>query len=398
MDQYNPGGILVKNNIKKLYLYSFFHSLIFAYVIERLFWASKGITIIQVVWIELIYAAIIVVLELPMGMYADRFSRKNLIVLDAFFSILEILIISFAQNFWHFAIAVAFSAVGFTLQSGAHNALVYDTLAQQGETASFEKVLGRIEGFDNLAAMVSGLIGGIIAAEFDYVSTYRVSLISLVIAFFIALSLREVRFAPTENKKWVLDDWMEVLNFVVHHKRVRKVMFAAVVVSAAVNFLFEFWQLYAEKVSVAVIYFGVIQMVSFMVISLGGFCISYVKDTLGFRNAIIFSLFAMAIGFAALSFDYRMIGLGMMAVIYFASAIVEPVSLGYMHQHAIDKYRATIESAFSVIEHLAVAVIGIPFGLIATEISIFAGFAFLSGVLALLTLWSIVFFPKTKEQ
>ncbi len=398
MNQHKPGGILVKSNITKLYLYSFFHSLIFAYVIERLFWASKGVTIIQVVWIELIYAAIIVVLELPMGMYADRFSRKNLIVLDAVFSILEILIISYAQNFWHFAVAVAMSAIGFTLQSGAHNALVYDSLALEGKSESFDEVLGRVEGFGNLAAMASGLVGGFIAAQFDYVSTYQVSLISLVIAFFIALSLKEVRVGSAEDKKWLLDDWMAVLNFVVHHKRVRKVMFAAVVVSAAVNFLFEFWQLYAEKVSVELVYFGVIQMVSFMVISLGGFCISFVKDVLGFRNTVVFSLFAMAMGFAALSFDYRIVGLGMMAVIYFASAIVEPVSLGYMHQHAIDKYRATIESAFSVIEHLAVAVIGIPFGLIATEVSIFAGFAFLSAVLALLTLWSLVFFPKTKEQ
>lgn len=388
----------MKNNIRKLYLYSFFHSLIFAYVIERLFWASKGITIIEVVWIELIYAAIVVVLELPMGMYADRFSRKNLIVLDAFFAILEILIISLAQNFWHFALAVALAAVGYTLQSGAHNALVYDTLAQQDKTHTFDEVLGRIEGFGNLAAMVSGLIGGYIASQYSYVSTYQVSLISLVIAFVIALSLKEVRIAPAENKKWLLDDWIAVLNFVVHHKRVRKVMFAAVVVSAAVNFLFEFWQLYAEKVSVELIYFGVIQMVSFLVISLGGFCVSYVKSALGFRSTIILSLFAMALGFAALSFDYRMIGLGMMAVIYFASALVEPVSLGYMHQRAIDKYRATIESAFSVIEHLAVAVIGIPFGLIATGISIFAGFAFLSVILALLALWSLVFLPKTKEQ
>lgn len=386
------------NNIKKLYLYSFFHSLIFAYVIERLFWASKGITIIQVVWIELIYAAIIVVLELPMGMYADRFSRKNLIVLDAIFSILEILIISLAQSFWHFALAVALSAVGYTLQSGAHNALIYDTLAQQGETAAFDKVLGRIEGFGNLATMVSGLVGGVIAAEFNYVSTYQVSLISLVIAFMIALSLKDMRHTPTEEEKWGLRDWTAVLNFVVHHKRVRKVMFVAVVVSAAVNFLFEFWQLYAEAVSVDVIYFGVIQMVSFMSISLGGFSISYVKEKLGFGNTIIFSLFAMGTGFACLAFDYMLAGLVMMAVIYFASAIVEPVALGYMHQHAIDKYRATIESAFSVIEHLAIAAVGIPFGLIATEISVFAGFAFLSAVLALLTLWSIVFFPKTKEQ
>ena len=99
-------------------------------------------------------------------------------------------------------------------------------------------------------------------------------------------------------------------------------------------------------------------------------------------------------GFVLMSFRLQMVGLAMMAMIYFASSVLEPVSLGYLHHHAIEKYRATIESAFSVIEHLAVALLGVPFGLISTQLRIFQGFLFLSGILMILAIWSTLWFKE----
>ncbi|HSL86407.1 MAG TPA: MFS transporter [Bacteroidales bacterium] len=192
----------MKNNIRKIYFYNFFKGLVFAYVIERLFWASKGITILQVVWLEILFSGIVVLLELPMGMYADRLSRKNLVVFDAVTGILEILIITLAQSFWHFVLAISLAAVGQTMQSGAHNALVYDTLVLRGETSAFEKVLGRIQGLGNLGAMVSGLIGGVLASSYGLVSAYWVSVISLMAALLIALTLEDVRVTPVEKNPW----------------------------------------------------------------------------------------------------------------------------------------------------------------------------------------------------
>lgn len=378
----------MKSNIRKIYIYNFFKGLVFAYVIERLFWESKGITILQVVWLEILFSGIVVLLELPMGMYADRFSRKNLVIFDAITGILEILIITLAQSYWHFALAISLAAVGQAMQSGAHNALVYDTLVIMGEESAFEKVLGRIQGLGNLGAMVSGLIGGVLASSYGLVSAYWVSVISLVAALLVAFTLEEIRVTQVQKNAWKKEEWKEIFNFVIHHKRVRKVMFVAVIVGASVNFLYEFWQIFAEEVSIAVIYFGVIQLTSFAVVSLGGFMADSIKKRIGFRYVIMFSLLLTGLGFFLMSFSYQILGLIMMAMIYFVSAVLEPVSLGYMHHHAIEKYRATIESAFSVVEHLGIAVIGIPFGFISTSHSIFAGFLYLASVLLLVSLIS----------
>ena len=71
-----------KNNIYKLYFIIFFHNLIPAYVIERLFYEQRGMTVIMVVLCEIVYAVTIVILELPTGILADKFGRKGLIVIS----------------------------------------------------------------------------------------------------------------------------------------------------------------------------------------------------------------------------------------------------------------------------------------------------------------------------
>lgn len=53
----------VSRNVPRLYILRFFHSLIPAYVIERLYWEQKGMTIQDVVYTEILYAVTIVLLD-----------------------------------------------------------------------------------------------------------------------------------------------------------------------------------------------------------------------------------------------------------------------------------------------------------------------------------------------
>lgn len=75
-------------NIRRLYAIRFFHNLIPAYVIERLFWEQRGMTIQMVVFTEIIYAITVVLLEVPSGIAADKWGRKRMMVLNAFFRLL----------------------------------------------------------------------------------------------------------------------------------------------------------------------------------------------------------------------------------------------------------------------------------------------------------------------
>ncbi|MBW7460157.1 MFS transporter, partial [Paenibacillus sepulcri] len=113
-------------NLRMLYAFRFFSSLIPAYVIERLYWEERGMTIQMVVYTEIIYALTIVLLEIPTGVMADKWGRKRMLVLSAVLGCSEFVILLLADEFWHFALVVFLAGISRSAGSGTENALLYD--------------------------------------------------------------------------------------------------------------------------------------------------------------------------------------------------------------------------------------------------------------------------------
>ena len=135
-------------NIRLLYISLFFHNLIFAYVIERLFALERGMTVQYVVYTEIIYAAVTVLLEIPSGAVADRVGRKNLLIVGGVSAFFEFFILIYAHGFWLFGISALIAGIGGACTSGAWNALLYDSLKADNKQEIFERVLGRMQAVD----------------------------------------------------------------------------------------------------------------------------------------------------------------------------------------------------------------------------------------------------------
>lgn len=178
-------------NVWKLYAIRFFHNLIPAYVIERLFWEQRGMTIQMVIYTEIIYAVTIVLLEIPTGIIADRWSRRKMMVLNAVLGCLEFLILIFATAFWHFAAVVFLAGVGRSASSGSENALLYDSLLQSAEAHSFEKCLGRLNFSDFSAAILAALCGSLLANRYGFELNYWISFAGMFVSLCISLTLVE---------------------------------------------------------------------------------------------------------------------------------------------------------------------------------------------------------------
>lgn len=382
---------LVKNksnklhsNINKIYLYNLCHSLVFAYVIERLFWASRNMSVMDVVWIEIIYSGIVVVLELPTGMFADRFSRRTWIILDAFLSFMEFVILIFATSFWHFAVAVALSAVGHAFQSGAHNALIYDSLKVTNQENQFEKVLGRIKAVDYSGALVAGLVGAWVATKLPLVSTYWMSLVSLLLAILVSLTLQEVKGVGEDHDVWGAKDWLHIVRFMFTKKSIRFITILGMIIGAVTTYVDEFWQIYLEAVKVPVIYFGLFEVWAFGAVGIGSLLAYKHKEKLGINRTMKWMLLLVLFGLLSLWYNRSWVIVGVIGIVYYGTSVVEPLIYGYLHDHAIPKYRATIESAYSLLVMLAVMVIGVPFGYLSTTYDIFSGFLYLAVVVIIM--------------
>ena len=388
----------LKSNVWKLYAYWFFHNLVFAYVIERLFWQQRGISVQQVVYTEIIYAAVIILIEVPTGSLADKWSRKNMMVLSAVFCICEFLILIYAHCFWHFAAAVFLAAISKALSSGTSNALLYDSLKLLGEELSFEKILGRIRFFDYSAAMFAALVGSYAASKQGYVFNYCLSLISVFITLIISITFVEPNIKTSTEEKEFWTYIKTAFKFLKNQASLKFVLLYGIITAACLTYVDEFWQLYIKEVNIPVIYFGIISGASLFVVSISGIFAYKIKEKFSYKSIYSLLLIIFSTTLLISSYVTSKIGLVFLFLMYGAAGLIDPLISGYLHHRTDSETRATVESFQSLALRIVIIVVGLIFGSFSTKYSIFIGFRFLGFFSLLYSVYYLLFqFKYLKE-
>jgi len=170
-------NIQLKRNVNKNYLYILLQNIDFTRGIWMLYLASKGMSLTQLGLLETIFHLTSFTMEVPTGAIADIFGRRVSRIMGRMTNLISVIILLLSNNFWMFAVSFIFTALSYNLESGAGDALVYDSLKEIGEEERFMKVNGNKELFYQVASTISFLIGGILATK-----SYSVAF-TLTIAF-----------------------------------------------------------------------------------------------------------------------------------------------------------------------------------------------------------------------
>ncbi|NJJ41710.1 MFS transporter [Paenibacillus apii] len=372
-------------NLRVLYAVRFFGSLIPAYVIERLYWEERGMSIQLVVYTEMIFAVTVVLLELPTGIIADRWSRKRMLVLASLLGCFEFLILLYADSFRHFALAVFLAAVGRTAGSGAENALLYDSLKAAGREESFEQALGRLNAVDIASTMLAAMCGSVLAGRFGYGLNYWISLASSIAALFFTFMLVEPAASGEAEREKGMPASASIadsVRFFRSNRGVLMVMLSGMVTGASLNFIDEFWQLYLDRVGIPPAAFGLFSA-SIFLLRLPGNILAYkLKSRLGSRLLLTAVTAVLAAGFLYLSMARNASGLAAILLICLAGGLIEPLAAGYLHHRIGSSMRATLDSFQSLGLNAALIAAGLGFGYFSSRWDVFGGYGFI-GMLCL---------------
>lgn len=101
------------------------------------------------------------VMELPTGAFADMVGKRWSILLSYLLTAIGMLVIPLANTFAHFLLIETLVGIGSALFSGAQEALLYDSLKQDGREADFGKVMTKDGFWYQIALMTSTAIGGL---------------------------------------------------------------------------------------------------------------------------------------------------------------------------------------------------------------------------------------------
>jgi len=129
-----------------------------------------GLSLEQFALLNVIWAATIVLMEVPSGAFADTFGRKRLLVMASGCMVVEMLILCFVPLgdatvvFYALAVNRVISGVAEALASGADEALAYDSLKSASLEGQWGHVLERLMVLKSIAFCGAMLLG---AAVYD---------------------------------------------------------------------------------------------------------------------------------------------------------------------------------------------------------------------------------------
>jgi len=187
----------LKQNISISYVYNFFLQLNITSAIWVLYLAFKGMSLVEIGLLESIYHITGLIFELPTGALADLYGRKFCVVLGRIVSVISCILMITSNTFFGFAISFVLSCASMNLNSGAAEALVYDSLKKLGEEEKYKKIWGELAFIMSIAQGIAVLLGGILA-DIQFLYAYIFGTIIQIVALLISFKFNEL---PIDNKK-----------------------------------------------------------------------------------------------------------------------------------------------------------------------------------------------------
>lgn len=250
-----------------------------------------------------------IVFEIPSGAFADRFGRKNTLILAKLLGGLGFVFFLLRRNYADFVISYILFGLWITLQSGALEALIYDNMKKLGITKDYAKYQSIKSSIGQIAFAISALV-----SSYLVLFGYNVVIIATILCSFIASALVIVTIKDThwhdEKITKLNKDYFKILKkgFVYSFKHTTILKFIAfiVVINAFVGIIDNYSELILFHITNSLPMVPILITIEFGIIALSQFLIT---KHLQRKNAkfsigiVIFSMAVILIGFMFYNFS-----------------------------------------------------------------------------------------------
>ena len=157
-------------NIRRFIAFRIFFNSRFYYPVFTVLFLDFGLSLEQFAVLNAVWAATIVLFEVPSGALADVIGRKNLLVTSATLMVIEIGVLCIVPRGKGVLLFIAFlvnrilSGMAEAFASGADEALAYDTLKVKADPADWGHVLERQMRYRSIGFIAASIVG---AALYD---------------------------------------------------------------------------------------------------------------------------------------------------------------------------------------------------------------------------------------
>lgn len=369
---------------------------------EPLFWGPILIVSLQrlahmslpdIYYMESVVLCISALLDVPSGALADSIGRKKTIIIGRVFlfgSAFFFTIMSSPLEAW---IGNMLWAIGFSLQSGADTALLYDTLRERGRENEFRRIEGRAIGLRLLLVAFCSLIVGLLA-DINLRLPLYVGLPFVLVPFVTSFFWKE----PTRTQVYSMRRQFDVLKrggmFVLRSKEVRWMVGFAALVATTSKLWFFTYNPYFEFVGIDVAYYGIIFFFLNIVAWLSSHYAYALEKYLGEEKSIIGMVACVGVPILIMG----LVPLWPFAYLVLVQNVVRgfmrPFVGDYMNRHIETDVRATVLSVQSTVSN-SVAIVGLAvFGFLIAQFDLLHSLIVLGATSLLLGTMSYRYYKK----
>jgi len=358
------------SNILKFYFSSFFEALWFPLPIWILFFLANGFNLEQIGF--LISALFIAqfVFEIPSSILADKYSRKQILIIGTFFSFIASIIFFLYSSFNYFLISAFFLGLAGAFKSGTDSALVYDTLLNLNREKDYNKIQSNINGIYFLGRAIVAIVGPLVYAV-NHKLPFLLAAISSLVTISILFLIKEPEYHKSSGTHFA--QIKQGLRFLVANENVWLIVLIFSLMSAISDVLFNYYQPVLNIAGLSIVYFTFVYLGVNIASFIGSMTYTKLAGKLSFGKILAFYLL-IAVG-ASLSFAVGnlFLILSFILLLSFSFGTHGVYISSLINKVVPSSHRATTISIQSLINMIMLSIFMVLVGKIANDYSVFLG-------------------------
>jgi MFS family permease len=366
----------------------------FTFATYVMFLISKGLNLLEVNLVNLVFFTTSFLCEIPTGAVADVFGRKTSFVCSCFLFAIGMFIYAASSSFWGFALAEMTAAVGNTFASGAFQAWLVDRLRHHGYDGSLKPVFSKEQQITPLAGTL-GAVSGAFLADRDLAFPWIGGGIVMFIGGLIAMAWMQEEYFVRQSLsfaagvKAMKETIASSINYGARNRVVRFILMLGIVqffATQAPNMQWQpfFSQFLPNKTSLGFI-FAAIAFALAGGAALAPWFLSKIKSE---QKTLLISQIIIGVGIAiTVAFRWFPAAISVFLIHEIARGVFRPLKDVYLNDNIPSKERATLISFEAISHHVGGAMGLLVSGFLAEKLSIPVTWAFFGALLAGSGIW-----------
>ena len=210
--------LIGEHNIKVMFWIQFFGSISFLTPVLTLFYTSRGLSASQILIVLMFWSGAVLLGEVPTGLIADRYGAKRSFLIGTWLKILSMAVLFIADTSWLFYLYSFINGFSVTFFSGADEALIYDSLKENGKEDKMDQAMGKIQSAGFISMILTVLFGSYFAKDLES-EQFMLLILLGVFSYFIELLLVMRIKQPSKETNYRKNPFVQVKEGLVTIKK-----------------------------------------------------------------------------------------------------------------------------------------------------------------------------------